>query len=297
MIGCTAGQLRDRLRPGALIAASGRESIRLADGNPPIARGGLARRDRTGVGPHRLHQLRRIAGAHRVLRELCVERRGWLTETEFERALAAVNLPRPCLHPAGDLLRLAPARHGRSACGRTRLHPAGPHHDPCALGAVPVRLPSGLVAWGGHGSRRGGRGRRGARRSPVAALIWRRAQGGGGARARIRAARWDRGSSHRSVAGARAVRLRRDRACPHTASPAAWRASGSSAAAWPGLGQARGRPSADALDAGPRSRRAPTRAVRVRWFDGVQGRRARLRWRSIVLLDADFYAVSTYQIG
>jgi chromate transporter len=27
-----------------------------------------------------------------LLRELCVERRGWLTETEFERALAAVNL-------------------------------------------------------------------------------------------------------------------------------------------------------------------------------------------------------------
>ena len=44
------------------------------------------------MGADRLHRLRRAAGPHRLFRELCVIDRGWLSELQFERAIAATNL-------------------------------------------------------------------------------------------------------------------------------------------------------------------------------------------------------------
>jgi chromate transporter len=61
-----------------------------------------------------------------LFRRLCVTEREWLTEEQFERAIAATNLlPRPRLDPTRDLLRLATARPDRRTHRRPRLHSPG----------------------------------------------------------------------------------------------------------------------------------------------------------------------------
>ena len=60
-----------------------------------------------------------------LLRDLTVDRRGWIDAREFEDAFAACSLlPGPALDAAGDLLRAAGRRAGRRARRRARVHPA-----------------------------------------------------------------------------------------------------------------------------------------------------------------------------
>ena len=48
------------------------------------------------MGPHRLHRVRRSTAHVALFRELCVTRREWLADDQFERAIAATNiLPGP----------------------------------------------------------------------------------------------------------------------------------------------------------------------------------------------------------
>ena len=69
-----------------------------------------------------------------LLRELCVERRGWLSAREFEDAIAACNLlPGPGLHAARrSSARGACAGRPGALVGGLALHPARPGRDPRA---------------------------------------------------------------------------------------------------------------------------------------------------------------------
>jgi hypothetical protein len=70
-----------------------------------------------------------------LLRKLCVTRRGWLSDHEFEDAIAAANLlPGPASTPAGDLLRVAPTRHRGGTRRRGELHPARADPRPRSTG-------------------------------------------------------------------------------------------------------------------------------------------------------------------
>ena len=194
-----------------------------------------------------------------MLRELCVERRRWLTADEFEDAHRRLQPPpRAGLDPAARLLRVAPARRGRRDRGRAGVHPARAGGDDRARRAVPRR-------------RRAAAGAR--RRAPAPARRSRRwpcTPRGGSCR---RAARGPRGAARRrwavyAAAGALAAAL----AGPWLvlvllaagAAEVAWRRrAGLAAARLAGLLAARAR--------GGRARRA--RVGRV------QGRRALLRRR------------------
>ena len=75
-----------------------------------------------------------------LLRELCVERDGWIGRHEFEDAIAACNL---LPGPASTQLAIFCAWRVGGAAGRRprrpRLHPARARPDPRARGAVPGR--------------------------------------------------------------------------------------------------------------------------------------------------------------
>ena len=82
-----------------------------------------------------------------LFRELCVTQRAWLTDEEFERAIAATNL---LPGPASTQLAIYCAwrLRGRAGAllGGRLLHPARPGDDPRAVGALPVGLATGVAA-------------------------------------------------------------------------------------------------------------------------------------------------------
>jgi Chromate transporter len=93
----------------------------------------------------------------RLLRQLCVERKGWLDAREFEDAIAVCNL---MPGPASTQLVIFCAwrRAGALLDGAAFIRPR-PDRRPCAVGAVRGRFPASV------GTRRGaGAGRRHQRR-------------------------------------------------------------------------------------------------------------------------------------
>ena len=149
-----------------------------------------------------------------MLRELCVERRGWIGAAEFEDAIAACNL---LPGPASTQLAIFCAWRVRGRLGALvggpRVHRPGADRDPRPGRAVPRRAPPrGCWAPGGR-RRRGGRGRSARRGWAWCPPSWTRTRAG---RSRLR---WSRtcgrrrgvGRDARPVAGARAARLRRRR--------------------------------------------------------------------------------------
>ena len=125
----------------------------------PSRRG--ARHDRQGVGPHRLHRVRRAAHAHRHAASPGRRARGMDRRDRIrgchrgDEPLAGAGID-----AARHLLRLAAARPSRRAGGRRLLHlpGVGDHHR--AGRAVPRLQPTDL----GEGRRARGRGGGGARR-------------------------------------------------------------------------------------------------------------------------------------
>ena len=99
-----------------------------------------------------------------LLRELCVERRGWIDAREFEDANAAAQLlPGPGLDAARDLLRGARRRARRRGRRRPRVHPA----RACVLIIALAALTLGGSTADLGARRRGRRGRGGARGDPA----------------------------------------------------------------------------------------------------------------------------------
>jgi hypothetical protein len=148
-----------------------------------------------------------------LLRELCVTRGRWLTEDQFERAIAATNL---LPGPASTQLAIYCAwrlRGPRGALiGGPWLHSAWPGLDPRAVCVVPLGVTARMDTGSRDGSRfrrrrcRGARGARGCR-SDLETDHRRSAAPHPGLRARW----WDLGSDSRTVARARPAGLRCDR--------------------------------------------------------------------------------------
>ena len=95
-----------------------------------------------------------------LLRQLCVERRGWLERARLRgRGRGLQPAAGPGLDAARDLLRLARSRPRRRARRRPLLHRSRPHPDPRARRALP-RLAAAVGPRRGRRRRRRGRGGR-----------------------------------------------------------------------------------------------------------------------------------------
>ena len=114
----------------------------------------VVRRDRAGVGADRLHRLRRPARSHGAVARAV---RGAAAMARRRPVRAGDRRDQPAararLHAAGDLLRVAAARHARERCsaGCASSLP-GLVADPRTVGAVPVGLAAALAAGRGHGA-------------------------------------------------------------------------------------------------------------------------------------------------
>ena len=217
-----------------------------------------------------------------LLRELCVERRHWLTNEQFERAIAATNL---LPGPASTQLAIYCAwrlRGTRGALlGGRLLHRAGTHRHHRAGRAVPVGVTAPVGAWSGHGRRGRRRRRRAARRSGN-----RRPDLGTRSRppcacARLRPRRRACSRAHRSVARAGAARLRRARARLGHSDAATRERAPASAAGWHLWGRgSRVPPHTRSAYASPPGRHwppSPSRQPARAGLDRPEGRRAGLR--------------------
>ena len=150
-----------------------------------------------------------------LLRDLCVERRRWLTPSEFEDAIAACNLlPGPASTQLAIFSAWRVAGPRRRDRRRRRLHRSRARHHPRPRRAVPRRRrrrPGSSGAGAGAGAAvaavavRAGRRPRPAEPRPGAGPL---------AVGALRAPRRHRGRDARPVARARAARLRRSSRSP-----------------------------------------------------------------------------------
>ena len=113
------------------------------------------------MGPDRLHRVRGGPPTHiKLLRELCVQRKGWLDGQEFEGAIAVCNLlPGPASTQLAIFCAWRLRRPASAPDRRCRVHHPGPDRHPRPVGAVPGQIPAAVGPGGGCG-----RGRRGSRR-------------------------------------------------------------------------------------------------------------------------------------
>ena len=172
------------------------------------------RGDRTGVGPDRLHRVRRAARARRAVPRAVRDTPGMVDRRSVRAGDRGDEHPaRTGIHAACDLLRVAAARPQGRTHRRPGLHPARPRDDPCAVGAVPRGIAARMDTGRRDGSRRRGcacRGqRRAGRRAPDLETHGRRTAAPHPA---LRARRRARGGHDRPVARARPAGVRCDRA-------------------------------------------------------------------------------------
>ena len=194
------------------MSQSGEGTPAPAPADAPGRAAGAARDGSAGMGPDRLHRLRRAARAHQAAAP-AVRRAQGLAGRPRVRGRHRRLQPdaRPGLHPAGHLLRLAAPRARWRPDRRRRVHHPRPDRHPRPVRAVRGRFPAAVGA-----RRRGRRGRRRARRRGPGRLVAARPQL---AQPRLRRPlarlprrRARRRRDHRRLAGPRAARLRRHRA-------------------------------------------------------------------------------------
>jgi hypothetical protein len=125
------------------------EGVPCRDAIHGIAGSAHARRDSAGVGPDRLHRVRRAAGARRAVPRAVRNTTGMAYRCPVRACARGDQHPaRTGLDTARDLLRLAATRIQRSTRRRPWLHPARPRADLRALRSVPC----GLAAYMDNGA-------------------------------------------------------------------------------------------------------------------------------------------------